>query len=151
MSRENTNRGYYSKKRKRREEKLKKRRAEPRIKHMKKDAVERAAESIINYMKERGYIEFPKIVTRYYNQRGNIYLNFKILKKDEKIIDCENRDLIQNLDEIPFPDFSDFSKEHPETFYTCVVELLYDWPQNKTLRDKIHEEVRTLVRKLRDN
>ncbi len=118
MSRENINRGYYGEKRKRKKEKQKKRKAEPRIKHMKKDAVERAAESIVNYMKEREYIEFPKIVTRYYNQRGNIYLNFK---------------------------------EHPETLYTCVVELLYDWPQNKTLRDKIHEEVRTLVRKLRDN
>jgi hypothetical protein len=117
MSRESTNRGYYSEKRKRRKEKQEKRRAEPRIKHMKKNAVERAAESIINYMKERGYTEFPTIVTRSYNQRGDIYLSFR---------------------------------DHPETFYSFIVELRYDWP-SKMLRDKIHEEVRTLVRKLREN
>lgn len=117
MSREDTSRGYYGEKRKRRKEKQKKRRAEPRIKHMKKDAAEKAAESIVNYMKERGYTEFPKIVTRLYSQRGDIFLSFK---------------------------------DHPETFYSFIVELRYEWPSKKA-RDNIHEEVRTLVRKLRDN
>jgi len=117
MSHEDTKRGYYGEKRKRRKEKRKKRRAEPRIKHMKKSAAEKAAESIVDYMKRKEYTEFPKIVTRFYSQRGDIFLSFK---------------------------------EHPETFYSFIVELRYDWP-NEEARDNIHEEVKTLVRKLRDN
>jgi radical SAM superfamily enzyme YgiQ (UPF0313 family) len=41
-----------------------------------------------------------------------------LLKKNNKIIDCGNPEIVENLDQLPFPDYDEFKKDIEENLYS---------------------------------